>query len=127
MLERAKQAEQARARRIRKFITSNSREKGASPRTVSIDAAGLRWAIEHAPPNSAIGIYLLTENRLRLLIATRNGQSEVIVPVDAKALQRDIGRFLEQIESARRHRRFSPRPLRKTRTTARRSGSKERR
>src|SRR6185437_14084409 len=41
--------------------------------------------------------YLLTENRLRLLIATRNGQSEVIVPVDAKALQREIGRFLEQI------------------------------
>ena len=97
LLERAKQAEQARARRIRKFITSNAREKDASPRTVSIDAAGLRWAIEHAPPNSAVGIYLLTENRLRLLIATRNGQSEVIVPVDAKALQRDIGRFLEQI------------------------------
>jgi CHAT domain-containing protein/tetratricopeptide (TPR) repeat protein len=97
LLKRAKQAEQARAHRIRKFIVSNSNEKKAAPRAVSIDAAGLRWAIEHAPPNSAIGIYLLTENRLRLLIATRNGQSEVIVPVDAKALQRDIGRFLEQI------------------------------
>jgi len=97
LLRRAKQAEQARARRIRKFIVSNANEKSAAPRTVSIDTAGLRWAIQHAPPDSAIGIYLLTENRLRLLIATRNGQSEVIVPVDAKALQRDIGRFLEQI------------------------------
>jgi CHAT domain-containing protein/tetratricopeptide (TPR) repeat protein len=97
LLKRAKQAEQARARRIRRFIASNSRQTNATPRTLSIDAAGLRWAVEHAPPNSAIGIYLLTENQLRLLIATRSGQSEVIVPVDAKALQRDIGRFLEQI------------------------------
>lgn len=96
LLRQGRQAEQARARRIRKFIASNSRDR-ETPRTVSIDAAGLRWAIDHAPPNSAIGIYLLTENRLRLLIATRNGQSEVIVPVDAKALQRDIGRFLEHI------------------------------
>ncbi len=97
LLQQARQAEQARARRIRKFITSNSPAKDTAPRTQSIDAASLRWAIEHAPPHSAIGVYLLTEKRLRLLIATRDGQNEFIVPVDSKALQRDIGRFLEQI------------------------------
>ena len=97
LLRQARQAEEARARRIRKFIASNSPANDTAPRALSIDAASLRWAIEHAPPHSAVGVYLLTERRLRLLIATRDGQSEVIVPVDSKGLQRDIGRFLEQI------------------------------
>ncbi|HEY4214164.1 MAG TPA: CHAT domain-containing protein [Steroidobacteraceae bacterium] len=97
LLKRARQAEQARAKRIRKFIASNSAEKGGTRQTVSIDVATLRWAIDHAPPNSAIAVYLLTDNRLRLLIATRGAQSEVLVPVNSKDLQRDIGRFLGQI------------------------------
>ena len=97
LLKRARQAEQARAKRIRKFIASNSAEKSGTRQTFSIDVATLRRAIDHAPPNSAIAVYLLTDNRLRLLIATRNAQSEVLVPVNSKDLQRDIGRFLGQI------------------------------
>lgn len=97
LLNRARRAEQARARRIQKFIVSNSSRPGPERRTANIEATSLRWAIQHAPANSAIGVYLLTDNRLRLLIATRTAQSEVLVALNAKDLQRDIGRFLEEI------------------------------
>lgn len=97
LLARAQQAEGARARRIRKFIASNS-QAGRTPVTASrIDARSLRRAIERAPADSAIAIYVLTERRLRLLIATRRTQVEIPVSVDAQDLQRRIGRFLDLI------------------------------
>ncbi len=97
LLKRASRAEQARAKRIRRFIVSNAPGSGPSRQSVSIETSTLRRAIQHTAADSAIAVYLLTENRLRLLIATRTGQSEVLVPVNARELQRDIGRFLEEI------------------------------
>jgi CHAT domain-containing protein/tetratricopeptide (TPR) repeat protein len=100
LLQRDQQAEGARARRIQEFIASNARVGGtaATPTTTArIDAQSLRRAIARAPADSAIAIYVLTENRLRLLIATRRTQLEIPVSVDARELQRRIGHFLDLI------------------------------
>ena len=97
LLKRAQLAEGARARRIQEFIAANS-QPGGTPRTPSqIDAKSLQRAIERAPPNSAIAIYLLTDHQLRLLIATRQTQREIRVSVSAHDLQLQIGRFLDRI------------------------------
>ncbi len=100
LLTRAQQAEGARARRIQRFIAAN--EQAGSTHGIAItasrvDARSLQRAIEHAPADSAIAIYVLTPQRLRLLIATRQTQLEIPVPVDARDLQRQIGRFLDMI------------------------------
>jgi CHAT domain-containing protein len=97
LLRRASQSERARAQRIRKFIASNSAAMPPARTVSTIEAASLRRAVEQAPPKSAIAVYLLTDDRLRLLLATRKGQSEVLIPVNARQLQRDIGRFLAGI------------------------------
>ena len=100
LLQRAQRAEGARARRIQQFITSNAKVgvSAAIPGTAArIDAQSLERALTRAPADSAIAIYVLTENRLRLLIATRRTQLEVPVSVDARDLQRRIGHFLDLI------------------------------
>ena len=112
LLKRAQKAESARAGRIQQFIVSNAKVSGTegtsaasgngtaaatASMTSQINARSLRQAIAHAPAGSAIAIYLLTENRLRLLIATRQRQLEIPVPVDARELQRRIGHFLDLI------------------------------
>jgi CHAT domain-containing protein len=97
LLQRAQQAEGARARRIRTFIAANVRAEGAPGTSPHIDAKTLQRALDHAPANSAIAIYVLTEQRVRLLIATRRQQLEIPISVDAHDLQRRIGRFLDLI------------------------------
>ena len=97
LLGRAQRAEGARARRIQRFISSNLQGGGTVRTRSHIDAKTLRRAIARAPADAAIGIYVLTEQRLRLLIATRWTQLEVPVSVDARDLQRRIGRFLDLI------------------------------
>ena len=98
LLNRAREGEGARARRIQQFIASNARAAaGAAVAASRIDASSLRHAIARAPADSAIAIYVLTENELRLLIATRQTQLEIPVAVDAHDLQRRIGRFLDLI------------------------------
>ena len=100
LLKRAQQAEGARARRIQEFIVSNAKGggPGAAPSTAArIDAVSLQRAMARAPADSAIAIYVLTENRLRLLIATRRTQLEIPVSVDARDLQRQIGHLLDLI------------------------------
>ncbi|MGH8200786.1 MAG: CHAT domain-containing protein [Steroidobacteraceae bacterium] len=100
LLRRAQQAEGARARRIQNFIVSNSKVVVASAvpsATAQIDAQSLERAIARAPADSAIAIYVLTEERLRLVIATRHTQIEIPVSVDARDLQRQIGHFLDLI------------------------------
>lgn len=97
LLKRAQEAEGARAGRIQRFIAANAQIGGTALTTSRIDARSLQRAIGRAPADSAIAIYLLTDQRLRLLIATRQTQREIRVPVDAQNLQRQIGRFLELI------------------------------
>ncbi len=100
LLQRAQQAEGARARRIQEFIAANAKTGTAgstASATERIDAKSLEVAIARAPADSAIAIYVLTEKRLRLLIATRRTQLEIPVSVDARDLQRRIGHFLDRI------------------------------
>jgi CHAT domain-containing protein len=100
LLSRDQQAEGARARRIQRFIASTAKAggTGAVPSTTArIDAESLRRAIALAPADAAIAIYVLTEHRLRLLIATRRTQLEIPVSVKARDLQRRIGQFLDLI------------------------------
>ena len=97
LLKSASQSERARTQRIRRFIAKNSRANDSARTSGRIDAASLRRAAQSAPANSAVGVYLLTDEHLRVLIATRSTQTEVLIPVDARALQREIGRFLEAI------------------------------
>ncbi|MFZ0553007.1 MAG: CHAT domain-containing protein, partial [Steroidobacteraceae bacterium] len=100
LLKHAQQTDGARARRIQEFIASNAKaaSAGTAPSaTARIDAQSLERAVAHAPADSAIAIYVLTENRLRLLIATRRTQLEIPVSVDARDLQRQIGHFLDLI------------------------------
>ena len=100
LLKRAQQAEGARARRIQQFIVANTKLGGtgtASSMASRIDARSLERAIARAPADSAIAIYVLTEKRLRLLIATSQTQLEIPVSVDARDLQRQIGHFLDLI------------------------------
>jgi CHAT domain-containing protein len=48
-------------------------------------------------PDTALAFYLMTDNRLRVLVATRAAQSEHQVQVAAVDLSRDVGRFLDAI------------------------------
>jgi len=98
LLKRAQQAEGARARRIQHFIASHGQATvGTAIAGARIDAKSLEHAIAHAPADSAIAIYVLTEKEVRLLIATRQTQLEIPVAVDAHDLQRRIGGFLDLI------------------------------
>jgi len=103
LLKRAEETEGARSRRIRQFIASVGQGPvrraiaGTAVAASHIDARSLEHVIARAPPDSAIAIYVLTENELRLLIATRQTQIEVPVAVDAHDLQRRIGGFLDLI------------------------------
>jgi CHAT domain-containing protein/tetratricopeptide (TPR) repeat protein len=100
LLKRVQQAEGARAGRIQEFIASNAGAAtiaGTASTTARIDAKSLERAIARAPADSAIAIYVLTEKRMRLLIATRRTQVEIPVAVDARDLQRRIGYFLDLI------------------------------
>ncbi len=98
LLRRAQQAEGARTRRIETFIAANAQADNHTRSPPSrIDARSLARAIALAPADSAIAIYVLTDQRLRLLIATRRTQREIRVAVDAHALQLRIGRFLDLV------------------------------
>lgn len=90
------QQESARAARIRDFLAAGGPAATAVPlRTVRAET--LARELASFGPDTALAFYLLTDDRLRVLIATRRGQFEYESPVDAPALRRDIGRFLEAI------------------------------
>ncbi|HLZ98868.1 MAG TPA: CHAT domain-containing tetratricopeptide repeat protein [Steroidobacteraceae bacterium] len=98
LLEQQGDLETVTARRIRKFVAENGEVRDADHRDVrEIRAERLTEEIRRAPERSAIAVYLLTDNRLRLLIATRTSQSEVRIPLDAQLLRQDIGHFLDSI------------------------------
>jgi CHAT domain-containing protein len=95
LLQNASQSEAARTARIRRFIARNSQPNEDVPAARAIDAASLRQAVQSAPADAAVAFYLMAEKHLRILVATRRSQTEVVIPIDAPALQREIGRFLE--------------------------------
>ena len=76
-----------------------SRRACSAPRrrTRTIKVERLARELASIGPDAALAYYLLTDTRLRVLIATRRGQFEYESAVEAGALKRDIGRFLEAI------------------------------
>lgn len=92
------QNEASREDRIRLLL-----ENSAQP-TPTTDGAGRAVQAEQLArelkvfgPRTALAFYLLTENGLRIVLATRDGQHEYQVAVEAASLQRDIGHFLDSL------------------------------
>ncbi len=90
------QRESTRAARIREFL-ADGRHGAAAPALRSVQAERLARELEGFGPDTALAFYLLTDSRIRVLVATRRGQFEYESPVDTPALRRDIGRLLEAI------------------------------
>ncbi|HKU16481.1 MAG TPA: CHAT domain-containing protein [Steroidobacteraceae bacterium] len=96
LLATHRQLEAARAQRLRQFLD----ERASAPavgtaRAIKVDR--LARELQSIGPDAALAYYLLTDTRLRVLIATRRGQFEYESQVEAGLLKRDIGRFLEAI------------------------------
>lgn len=89
--------EQARAARIREFLDSSRGSAIPKSAVREVQAAQLAKELKTLGPDAALAFYLLTDTRLRVLIATRLGQFEYESSIDAPALRRDIGRYLEEI------------------------------
>ncbi|MEP7242946.1 MAG: CHAT domain-containing protein [Gammaproteobacteria bacterium] len=93
-----RRVEAARAERIRSFIADReAAQAGQGVSVRSVQAERLESEIRRFGPDVALAVYLLTDTHLRLLVATRSGQLEYQIPVQAEALRRDIGRFLDVI------------------------------
>lgn len=98
LLAGQRQVEAARAERIRQFLASaGSAAEPAALERRTVSAAQLARELERLGPQSALAVYLLTDARLRVLVATRLGQFEYESPIDARALKVSIGRFLDAI------------------------------
>lgn len=95
MLSTEEFSDENRRNRIEAFLTMDESSKSTADNTNrSIEAAGLSSELRRAGPDAALAVFLLTQNHLRVLVATRKQQLEYQVPVDAAALQKDIGHFL---------------------------------
>jgi CHAT domain-containing protein/Flp pilus assembly protein TadD len=96
LLAGQQQREAARAERIRSFLVGGG---GSAPRPAlrAVQAERLARELAKFGPDAALAFYLLTDSRLRVLIATRRGQFEYESPVDAAALRRDLGEYLDAI------------------------------
>jgi len=99
LARREQEREGQTARRIAEFLVRGAAPSSSgAPRTARrLETARLREEIAVVPAHTAIAYYLLTEKRLRILIAAHDLQSELDIAVNAVSLQRQIGRFLEQI------------------------------
>lgn len=96
LLATHRQLETDRVQRLRQFLDERvSAPASSGARTIKVDR--LARELASIGPDAALAYYLLTDTRLRVLIATRRGQFEYESPVQASALKRDIGRFLEAI------------------------------
>lgn len=96
LLAGQQQREAARAERIRSFLAGGT-PRSPQPALRAVQAERLARELAAFGPDAALGFYLLTDSRLRLLIATRRGQFEYESPVDGSALRRDIGAYLDAI------------------------------
>ncbi len=89
--------DEARRQQIQAVLTT--RETNPVPADVEhgLRAAGLSKELRRAGPDAALAVFLLTQNHLRVLVATAKQQIEYQVPVNAVDLQKEIGHFLEAL------------------------------
>jgi CHAT domain-containing protein len=87
-----------RVARIRRFL--DSRVGGSASldtRVRSIQGARLASELRRFGPDTAIAVFVMTPDHLRILVATRRQQLEYHINVDEAVLQRNIGRLLAAI------------------------------
>jgi CHAT domain-containing protein len=99
MLRAEEVSDEGRQRRIEAFLAADhASAKGAVDTGIrSLEAVGLSGELKRAGPDAALAVFLLSEDHLRVLVATRRQQFEYQVPVDAALLRRQIGRFLAAV------------------------------
>ena len=90
--------ERDRAARIETLLTGEA-ASGASAETRErvITTPALAQTARSFGPGTLFAVYLLTEQHLRILVNAGNVQTELRIPVDSEALQRDIGNYLDQM------------------------------
>lgn len=90
--------EAARAQRIRDFLARDAApSEPRVARSREVKAESLARELQRFGPDTALAFYLMSEDRLRVLVATRTTQTEYQVAVAASDLSRDVGRFLDAI------------------------------
>jgi CHAT domain-containing protein len=98
MLRNDVSLDEARRTQIQAVLASGQKTRAPSEvRQHSLQAAGLSNELRQAGPDAALAVFLLTQNHLRVLVATAKQQLEYQVPVDAADLQKQIGHFLEAL------------------------------
>lgn len=98
LLAGQRSVESARAERIRAFLAQDTaRAEQRDIRSREVKAESLAREMQRFGPDTALAFYLMTDDRLRVLVATRAAQSEHQVQIAAVDLSRDVGRFLDAI------------------------------
>jgi CHAT domain-containing protein len=90
--------EPSRLARLTAFVSESQRVDLAgtgNQRQIQVDR--LAREVRRLGRHSALAVYLLTDKRLRILVATRSRQQEFTVDLDAGELRLEIGAFLEGI------------------------------
>ncbi len=96
------ETEAARAARIEQLLQGTAGAEAGEPlQRQTIAAPALARAARSFGPDTAFAVYLLTDQRLRILMTARDAQEEISVPIDGPQLQRDIGHFLDGIVQRR--------------------------
>jgi CHAT domain-containing protein len=95
-------AEAMRVARLGEFLSMGASEAGVPAlRARTVQAMRLDREIRRLGGDAVLAVYLLTEHRLRILVASRLHQTEYQTEIDAAALRRDIGRLLDDIANRR--------------------------
>src|SRR5262245_25335001 len=77
LLAGQRSAESARAERIRAFLAQDTaRTARRDTRSREVKAEGLAREMQRFGPDTALAFYLMTDDRLRVLVATRASQTE---------------------------------------------------
>ncbi|HEY5102252.1 MAG TPA: tetratricopeptide repeat protein, partial [Steroidobacteraceae bacterium] len=98
MLKNDVSLDEARRSQIQAVLSSRqTTQSPAAVREHSLQADGLSNELNRAGPDAALAVFLLTQDHLRVLVATSKQQIEYQVPVDAADLQKKIGNFLEAL------------------------------
>src|SRR5262249_49485928 len=99
LLAGQRQAASDRARRLGQFISAGgaSAPPEKSLGTNDVNTVRLQRELHRFSPDTALVVYLLTESRLRVLVATRSGQTVLETPVQEAQLKQEIGHFLGAI------------------------------
>ena len=94
-------AERDRVQRIEAMLNNGAEAGGETAEHRIIDAPALAGIAQRFGSDTAFAVYLLAENHVRVLVNARGHQAEFRTGVDAPALQRDIGHFLDDIVQRR--------------------------